>query len=116
MIRRNLTQLAVTARLDDNKELMVGDCIVSVVYYRCGYEPNQYHSQKEWNARLLIERSRAIKCPSIQYHLAGTKKIQQALAKPGMIAHFLKNEKTAAKIKEIFTGTRIFYCIFKCET
>lgn len=28
-----------------------------------------------------MEKSSAIKCPSISYHLAGTKKIQQELAK-----------------------------------
>ncbi|XP_014476113.1 PREDICTED: glutathione synthetase-like isoform X2 [Dinoponera quadriceps] len=71
---------------------------------KSGYEPGQYHTQKEWDARLLIERSLAIKCPSIQYHLAGTKKVQQTLAKPGTVACFLKDEKTAAKVREIFTG------------
>ncbi|MFN9945187.1 MAG: nucleotidyltransferase domain-containing protein, partial [bacterium] len=30
--------------------------------------------------RLLLERSRAIKCPNIADHLAGSKKIQQVLA------------------------------------
>jgi len=85
-------------------ELIVDNYVISVVYYRCGYEPNQYHTQKEWIVRLLIERSLAIKCPSIQYHLAGTKKVQQTLAKPDMLARFLKNEKSIAKIKEIFTG------------
>ncbi|KAL6426086.1 hypothetical protein ACFW04_008984 [Cataglyphis niger] len=104
VIRRNLTQLADTARLGSNMELIVDDYIVSVVYYRCGYVPGQYHTKKEWDVRLLIERSLAIKCPSIQYHLAGTKKIQQTLAKPGMVARFLKDEKTVAKVKEIFTG------------
>ncbi|XP_012228885.1 glutathione synthetase-like [Linepithema humile] len=104
VIRRNLTQLALTARLGSNMELIVSNYVVSVVYYRCGYEPGQYHTQKEWDVRLLIERSLAIKCPSIQYHLAGTKKVQQTLAKPGMIVRFLKDEKTAAKVKEIFTG------------
>lgn len=104
VIRRNLTQLALTARLSSNMELIVSNYVVSVVYYRAGYEPGQYHTQKEWDARLLIERSLAIKCPSIQYHLAGTKKVQQALSKPGMIVRFLKDEKTAAKVKEIFTG------------
>lgn len=104
VIRRNLTQLAVTAKLGPNKELIVDDYIVSVVYYRCGYEPSQYDSNKEWVVRLLIERSLAIKCPSIQYHLAGTKKVQQTLAKPGIVARFLKDETTAAKVKEIFTG------------
>lgn len=85
-------------------ELIVNDYIISVVYYRCGYEPNQYHTKKEWDARLLIERSLAIKCPSIQYHLAGTKKVQQTLAKPGIVARFLKDEETVGKVKEIFTG------------
>lgn len=103
VIRRNLTQLAATANLGSNKELIVDSYIISVVYYRCGYEPGQYHTQKEWDVRLLIERSLAIKCPTIQYHLAGTKKVQQALAKPGVIRRFLKNEKTCAEIKEIFT-------------
>lgn len=96
--------MAATAKLGSNKELIVDSYIVSVVYYRCGYEPGQYHTQKEWDVRLLIERSLAIKCPTIQYHLAGTKKVQQALAKPGVISRFLKNERTCAEIKEIFTG------------
>jgi len=85
-------------------ELIVDNYVVSIVYYRCGYKPNQYHGRREWDARLMIERSLAIKCPSIQYHLAGTKKVQQTLAKPDMVARFLKNERTVAKIKEIFTG------------
>ncbi|XP_076388657.1 glutathione synthetase-like isoform X2 [Megachile rotundata] len=103
VIRRNLTQLAASAKLGLKKELIVDDYIVSVVYYRCGYEPGQYHTRKEWDVRLLIERSLAIKCPTIQYHLAGTKKVQQALAKPGVINKFLENEKICAEIKEIFT-------------
>ncbi|XP_039313287.1 glutathione synthetase isoform X2 [Solenopsis invicta] len=104
VIRRNLTQLATTARLGSGMELVINNYVVAVVYYRCGYEPGQYYTQKEWDARLLIERSLAIKCPSIQYHLAGTKKVQQTLAKPGMVARFLKDEKAAAKVKEVFTG------------
>jgi hypothetical protein len=31
----------------------------------------------EWAARTLIERSAAVKCPTVAYHLAGTKKVQQ---------------------------------------
>lgn len=50
---------------------------VAVVYYRAGYTPDHYHSEAEWSARLLIERSKAIKCPNIQYHLAGTKKVSK---------------------------------------
>ncbi|XP_017797846.1 PREDICTED: glutathione synthetase-like [Habropoda laboriosa] len=64
IIRRNLTQLATTAKLGSKKELIVDNYVVAIVYYRCGYEPEQYHSQKEWDVRLLIERSLAIKCPT----------------------------------------------------
>ncbi|XP_076277357.1 glutathione synthetase isoform X1 [Lasioglossum baleicum] len=104
VIRRNLTQLAATAKMGSNKELIVDNYNVALVYYRCGYEPGQYHTRKEWEVRLLIERSLAIKCPTIQYHLAGTKKIQQALAMPGVINKFLDNEKICAEVKEIFTA------------
>ena len=33
----------------------------------------------------MLERSRAIKCPSAAFHLAGTKKVQQVLAEPGVL-------------------------------
>lgn len=48
---------------------------VAVVYFRSGYDPSGYHGPGEWAARLMIERSLAIKCPSVHYHLAGTKKV-----------------------------------------
>jgi glutathione synthetase len=104
VIRRNLTEIYNTGVLGSNKELIVDGVIVSVVYFRSGYEPNQYPSQNEWDARLLIERSNAIKCPSIHYHLAGTKKVQQALAKPGVLNRFLSNEADIKGVQEIFTG------------
>jgi len=33
----------------------------------------------------MLERSKAIKCPSAAIHLAGTKKVQQVLASPGKL-------------------------------
>lgn len=33
----------------------------------------------------MLERSKAIKCPSAAVHLAGTKKVQQVLASPGKL-------------------------------
>ena len=36
-----------------------------------------------------MEQSSAIKCPSISYHLVGTKKIQQELAKPKVLERYL---------------------------
>lgn len=77
---------------------------VALIYFRCGYSPDQYGSDKEWQARLTMERSRAIKSPSIQYHLAGTKKVQQKLAEPGVLEHFLDNDEDVAKVRSTFTG------------
>ncbi|KAF2892489.1 hypothetical protein ILUMI_13708 [Ignelater luminosus] len=104
VIRRTLTQIADEAYLNGTNELIVGDNTVAVIYFRAGYEPNHYPSQKEWDARLLMERSQAIKCPSIQYHLAGTKKVQQTLARYGAIEMFLGDAHQIEAVKEIFTG------------
>ncbi|KAI1094420.1 glutathione synthase [Rostrohypoxylon terebratum] len=55
---------------------------VAVVYMRCGYDPSDYPDQSAWEARYHIERSAAIKCPTVLTQIAGTKKVQQVLATP----------------------------------
>ncbi|XP_015601404.1 glutathione synthetase-like [Cephus cinctus] len=104
IIRKNLTEIISQAQLGPDKELIIGNNVISVVYFRSGYTPNDYPTEREWSARLLIERSRAMKCPTIHYHLAGTKKVQQALAQPGALDHFIKDGSIARQVQEIFTG------------
>jgi len=104
VIRKTLTEVADQGRLDDEKRLFIGKDEVAVIYFRCGYHPDQYPTEREWDARLMMERSLAIKCPSIQYHLAGTKKIQQALASPGVLERFFDDETKINEIRGIFTG------------
>lgn len=108
VIRKTLTEIYNEGKLGPNKELILGETFVTVVYFRAGYEPGHYHSNNEWDARLMIERSAAIKCPSIHYHLAGTKKVQQALAKPGMLNRFLSDDDQIKRVKDIFTGLYSF--------
>ncbi|XP_008552792.1 glutathione synthetase [Microplitis demolitor] len=103
VIRRTFNQLINQAQLRANKELFVEDYLVAVVYYRTGYESSAYTSQEVWKVRLLMERSRAIKCPSIQYHLAGTKKVQQALAQPDALKRFL-SENEIILVRQVFAG------------
>lgn len=66
---------------------------VSVIYFRAGYSPSEYNFPEAWSSRLHLERSSAIKCPSILTHLAGSKKVQQTLAIPGSpyLAKFLQH-------------------------
>jgi glutathione synthase len=52
---------------------------VTTVYFRALYAPSEYTSPTHWAGRHHLERSCAIKCPSILLHLSGSKKIQQVL-------------------------------------
>ena len=63
----------------------VENIIVSVAYFRAGYSPDDYPSEKQWNARRMIEASPALKCPNIGYQFAGSKAIQATLCKPGLV-------------------------------
>ncbi|XP_015836716.1 glutathione synthetase isoform X2 [Tribolium castaneum] len=104
VIRRTFTDIAARASLGPKKQLLIDGCEVAVIYFRTGFAPEHYHSHKEWEARFLMERSLAIKAPSIHYHLAGTKKVQQTLAKPGALEQFLSDPLKVAKVKQIFGG------------
>jgi glutathione synthetase len=77
---------------------------IAVVYFRAGYTPNDYLSELDWSGRLKIERSFAIKCPSITYHLAGAKKVQQVLAAPGVLERFLSPLDGSEAVRESFAG------------
>ncbi|XP_037938255.1 glutathione synthetase-like isoform X2 [Teleopsis dalmanni] len=104
VLRKTLTQVHDEGKLGLNKELLIGKEEVAVIYFRAGYEPGHYPSHNEWDARYLMECSRAIKCPSIHYHLAGTKKVQQALAVPGVLDRFLNDPEEIKAVTKIFTG------------
>lgn len=102
--RKTLNEIFEETHLNDKKQLILDGRQVAVVYYRSGYEPAQYPSSKEWDARLRVERSTAIKCPSIHYQLAGTKKVQQALASPGVLEQFMGGGAATSRVRDIFTG------------
>ena len=51
--------------------------IVSLIYFRAGYTPSDFYTQELWNCREDMEKSTAIKCPSLAQHLMGSKKFQQ---------------------------------------
>ncbi|XP_037085295.1 glutathione synthetase-like isoform X2 [Pollicipes pollicipes] len=103
VIRRSFAQLLSQASLGESRALIVDGHEVAVVYYRVGYSPDHYPSEREWQLRLLIERSRAIKSPSIQLHLAGTKKVQQELCRPGVLERYLRDQEVTL-CRSLFVG------------
>ncbi|RSH94834.1 hypothetical protein EHS25_004640 [Saitozyma podzolica] len=97
-VRHTFAELEELAQIDpESKRLLLPSPLqpdaepleVAVIYYRSAYTPTDYPSATEWETRLLLERSQAIKCPSMALQLAGAKKIQQVLAEPGVLEDFL---------------------------
>lgn len=78
---------------------LASGCNVNVFIYR-----QNFIFIQEWTIRLDLERSKAIKCPTVHYQLAGTKKIQQELARQGAVERYISDEKEAAKIRSVFAG------------
>lgn len=93
--RRTFDELRHEASLDPSSSALLlqtpeGSKVeISLVYYRAGYTPTDYTTSAHYDVRQLLERSLAIKCPSIALQLAGSKKIQAILAKPGVVESFL---------------------------
>jgi len=75
---------------------------VAIVYQRSCYKPSDFTSEADWQTRLMIERSLAIVCPNIAYHLAGTKKVQQVLTLPGGVERFIDDPHAVERIRNTF--------------
>ncbi|KAI8582807.1 hypothetical protein K450DRAFT_264746 [Umbelopsis ramanniana AG] len=104
LIRRTLSDIEERGQLDPERSALIMDGLeVAVTYFRAGYSPDDHPTEKQWAARLLIERSFSIKCPNIAYQLVGAKKVQQVLAIPGRIEKYL-DESVANELRESFAG------------
>lgn len=109
-LRLTLAQIAERGRVDEETGRLTvaaeggGEEVpVGLVYFRAGYTPNDYPSEAEWSARLIVERSSAAKCPTAAYQLAGSKKVQQQLAAPGQVERFLGDDDGRA-LRRLFAG------------
>lgn len=104
VIRRRFEDVFENGSLDEDRRLFMDGQEVAVVYFRDGYMPSQY-SPQNWEARLLLERSRAAKCPDIATQLAGTKKVQQELSRAGVLEGLLPGQPQAvARLRATFAG------------
>jgi glutathione synthetase len=107
-LRRTLRQVDEQADRSSLPGKLVLQCSnekipISVVYFRAGYSPDDYPSEREWNARRIIEWSDSIKCPSLGLHLVGMKKIQQVLSESGQLEQFLQDRpEEAALVRSCF--------------
>lgn len=112
-IRRTLRQVQESCYVEEEGRALLAreegaePVEVAIVYFRAAYMPEHYPSEAEWQARLLMERSKAIKCPNIGVHLAGCKKVQQDLAAPGVLESFFaapEEQGWVAELRSCFAG------------
>lgn len=81
-------------RISGSPDLYPGGFIeISTVYFRAGYTMNEYLTPMHYTTRFVLERSKAIKCPTIALQLAGGKKVQEVLTQPGVLERFLADER-----------------------
>lgn len=110
-VRLGLRDIAAGASLKGPRRRLVLDADqreIGLVYFRAGYTPDDYPGPDEWEGRLRIERSAAIKCPDIATHLSGMKKVQQTLAMPATAPD---SESTLARfLPDAFQRRRVAAC------
>jgi glutathione synthase len=101
VVRQTLADLAVSASLNPSTCTLTitipsptntSPYEISTIYFRASYTPSDFPTPSYYDTRFLLERSRAIKCPSLPLQLAGGKKVQEALTRPGVLERFLGNE------------------------
>lgn len=118
VVRKTYDELLTDASLSPMRQLIITTSLakdpveISVVYFRAGWSPVSFPQEEHFTARHTLERSRAIKCPTLPLQLSGSKKIQQELAAPGVLERFLSDPRYGAPlapeqvsaVRETFAG------------
>jgi hypothetical protein len=99
---QTLAELAISVSLDPSTgALMITLRILyqttpqrtkAPVYFHASATPPEFLAPLYYDTLFLLERSRAIKCPSLSLQLASGKKVQKALTWSGMLERFLGSE------------------------
>ena len=58
---------------------------VAIIYFRTHWNESHYTTEEHWEARLKMEKSRAIVVPNIRHQVLNLKLFQQAFLNPGVV-------------------------------
>ena len=109
-MRKTMLQISSEGRIDPaSKLLFVDEREIGFVYYRTGYQADHYMNSAEWDetkwqTREMLECSMAIKCPSIDLHLATFKKFQQSFSDESLLRQVSGSDGTTHALKHLFKG------------
>ncbi|CAR27735.1 hypothetical protein ZYGR_0N02210 [Zygosaccharomyces rouxii] len=77
---------------------------IAVIWFRSAYSPADFKTEESWENRLILETSYAIKAPDLLIQLSGTKKIQQLLTNPDILAQFVPDESSRSQLLSTFVN------------
>ena len=101
VLRKTFAQVHQESDLRPDRSLHVDDREIGLVFYRTGSRLSDYTSASDWSARLLLERSRAINCPSVGDQLSGHRHIQHVLIQPGVLESRVGARLDAAAVGQL---------------
>ena len=107
-----MAELVTAGQIDQtSKKLTVEGKEIGFVYYRTGYQADHYMiegsdqwDEQKWQTREMLECSLAIKCPSIDLHLATFKKFQQSFSDEALLREISGSDATTETLKQLFKG------------
>lgn len=90
-MRMTFKEILQEKELNENNVLTVRGKEIGFVYYRTGYQEEQYTDEGDWESRTILELSQAVKCPSIDYHLTTFKKFQQSFCDANVMEEVMQD-------------------------
>ncbi|KAI8446587.1 hypothetical protein BY996DRAFT_8451782 [Phakopsora pachyrhizi] len=81
--------------------------MVSVIYYRSMYGPEDFMTEDHWLARYRLERSQSVKCPSLLVQLTGCKKFQQVLTDQNFVCDHLYLDQSGVMNEDEFEEIKL---------
>ena len=110
-MRKTMAEIAEQGQVDpQTKKLTVAGKEIGFVYYRTGYQADHYMDSHggwddtKWKVRTDLECSMAVKCPSIDLHLATFKKFQQSFSDESLLRQVCGSDQTTETLKGLFKG------------
>ncbi|KAI0978387.1 hypothetical protein GJ496_008972 [Pomphorhynchus laevis] len=112
-----LADIYENSTIENEKDLIYDGIKIHMVYFRAGYSPDHYSTEKEWIARTRIEQSvDCIKCPNVAMQLAGMKRVQAELVKPGVFSKFFPSRYSDIIRENVYsTFTDMFSLDNSCD-
>lgn len=106
-VRFTLEQVKTHTFMDSNSKRLFwrkSGQEIAVIWFRSAYSPTDFKTEESWENRLILETSYAIKAPDLLMQLSGTKKIQQLLTNPEILAQFVSDETSRNQLLSTFVN------------